>query len=164
MNLHTVNTGIVKNKKITRLGRGKGSGKGRTAGRGTKGYGSRSGSSMNLSFEGGQMPLFRRVPKRGFNNAGALEVACINVCDIDAMFSDGETVNVESLKAKGILKYRYDVLKVLGDGELTKKVKIQAHRFSKTAEEKIKAAGAEMEVLPGKKPVVKGVKKAKAEA
>ncbi len=161
MNLSNVNVGIQKNKKPTRLGRGKGTGQGKTAGRGHKGFGSRNGSSQNVSFEGGQMPLFRRIPKRGFNNAGAAKVANINVCDISGRFEDGEVVSPETLKAKGLIKYRYDILKVLGDGELTKKVKVQAHRFSKTAEEKIKAAGCEMEVLPGKAPLVKFQKKAK---
>lgn len=161
MNLSNVNVGIQKNKKPTRLGRGKGTGQGKTAGRGHKGFGSRNGSSQNVSFEGGQMPLFRRIPKRGFNNAGAAKVANINVCDIDKLFADGEVVSPETLKAKGLIKYRYDILKVLGDGELTKKVKVQAHRFSKTAEEKIKAAGCEMEVLPGKAPLVKFQKKVK---
>ena len=162
MNISNVNVGIKKNKKPLRLGRGKGTGQGKTAGRGHKGFGSRNGSSMNVSFEGGQMPLFRRIPKRGFNNAGAAKVANINVCDIDKFFEDGEVVSPETLKSKGLIKYRYDVLKVLGDGELTKKVKVQAHRFSKSAEEKIKAAGSEMEVLPGKAPVVKFQKKVKA--
>ena len=161
MNLTFVNTGIHKNKKGVRLGRGKGSGTGKTAGRGHKGFGSRNGSSQNVSFEGGQMPLFRRIPKRGFNNAGAAKVANINVCDIDKFFEDGEVVSPETLKAKGLIKYRYDILKVLGDGKLTKTVTIKAHRFSKSAEEKIKAAGSEMEVLPGKKALVKFQKKEK---
>ena len=162
MNISNVNVGIKKNKKPLRLGRGKGTGQGKTAGRGHKGFGSRNGSSMNVSFEGGQMPLARRIPKRGFNNAGAAKVANINVCDIDKFFNEGEVVSPETLKTKGLIKYRYDVLKVLGDGELTKKVKVQAHRFSKTAAEKIQAAGSEMEVLPGKAPLVKFQKKAKA--
>lgn len=159
MNLTEVNSGIIKHRKPKRLGRGKGTGQGKTAGRGHKGYGSRNGSSQNVVFEGGQMPLVRRIPKRGFNNADAAEVAIINLLLIEACFEDGETVSVETLKEKRLLKSRYDELKILGDGELTKKVKVVAHRFSKTAEEKIKAAGGEMEVLPGKKPVVKGQKK-----
>ena len=160
MNLTDINFGVEKRRKPKRLGRGKGTGQGKTGGRGHKGYGSRNGSSQNVVFEGGQMPLVRRIPKRGFNNAGALEVAIVNLMLIDACYEDGETVSVETLKEKNLLKHRYDILKILGDGELTKKVKIVAHRFSKTAEEKIKAAGCEMEVLPGKKPVVKFQKKA----
>lgn len=162
MNISNVNVGIKKNKKPLRLGRGKGTGHGKTAGRGHKGFGSRNGSSMNVSFEGGQMPLFRRIPKRGFNNAGAAKVAIINLGDIDGFFNDGEVVSPETLKAKKLIKYNYDVLKVLGEGDLTKKVKFQAHRFSKTAVEKIQAAGSEMEVLPGKAPLVKFQKKVKA--
>ncbi|MDO4570639.1 MAG: 50S ribosomal protein L15 [Planctomycetia bacterium] len=162
MNLHDVNTGIKKNKKSLRLGRGKGTGQGKTAGRGHKGYGSRSGSSMNVSFEGGQMPLFRRIPKRGFNNPLADRVASINLGKIDAFFEDGEVVSPATLKEKGLIKFRYDVLKILGDGELTKKVKIQAHRCSKSAAEKIAASGSELELLPGKAPVVKFQKKVKA--
>lgn len=161
MNLTSVNTGIQKNKKGVRLGRGKGSGTGKTAGRGHKGFGSRNGSSQNVSFEGGQMPLFRRIPKRGFNNAGAARVASINVCVIDKNFEDGEVVSPETLKKKGIIKYRYDILKILGNGELTKKVTIKAHRFSESAAKKIEAAGSKMEVLPGKKELVKFQKKEK---
>ena len=160
-NLSSVNTGIVKNKKGRRLGRGKGTGQGKTAGRGHKGQGSRNGFSMNVSFEGGQMPLFRRIPKRGFSNPGAPRVANFNVSDIENLFENGDVVSVETLQEKGLLKGRFDVLKILGDGELTKKVKVVAHRFSKTAEEKIKAVGGEVEVLPGKAPVVKFQKKAK---
>lgn len=161
MDISSVNSGIVKNKRPKRLGRGKGTGQGKTAGRGHKGYGSRNGSSQNVVFEGGQMPLVRRIPKRGFNNADALKVAVINLEQLDMWYSEGEVVNVETLKEKSLIKYRYDVLKILGDGELTKKIKICAHRFSKSAEEKIKAAGCEMEILPGKKPVVKFQKKEK---
>ncbi|MDO4551266.1 MAG: 50S ribosomal protein L15 [Planctomycetia bacterium] len=159
MNLTSVNTGIMKNRKPKRLGRGKGTGQGKTAGRGHKGFGSRNGSSMNVIFEGGQMPLVRRIPKRGFNNPHALEVAIVNLDLIDAYFEDGEEVTIQSLKEKGVLKHRYDVLKILGDGELTKKVKIVAHRFSGSAKEKISAVGAEIEILPGKKPLVKFQKK-----
>lgn len=161
MDISSVNSGINKNKRPKRLGRGKGTGQGKTGGRGHKGYGSRNGSSQNVVFEGGQMPLVRRIPKRGFNNADALTVAIINLEQLEKFYNDGEVVNVETLKEKGLIKYRYDVLKILGDGELTKKIKVCAHRFSKSAEEKIKAAGCEMEILPGKKPVVKFQKKEK---
>lgn len=170
MNLHEVNSGIVKNKRPNRLGRGKGSGQGKTAGRGHKGYGSRNGSSMNVSFEGGQMPLFRRMPKRGFNNADAARVANINLDKVSDYFEDGEVVSPETLKEKGLIKFRYDILKVLGnmpldeegnDVPFTKKLVFKAHRFSKSAIEKITAAGSTMEVLPGKAPVVKFQKKVK---
>ena len=97
----------------------------------------------------------RRVPKRGFHNKFALEVASVNVGDLEQVFEAGAEVTAESLKATGLVKGTYDVLKILGDGELSKKLKISAHRFSKQALEKIQKAGGEGVVLPGKKPVVK---------
>jgi large subunit ribosomal protein L15 len=155
MNLDDIHRGINKHKKRKRVGRGVGSGHGKTCGRGHKGQGSRAGFSMHPTFEGGQMPLVRRVPKRGFNNKWALVVAAVNVGDLDAAFENGDEVTPETLKAKNLAKQKYDILKILGDGELTKKLKISAHRFSKSALEKIEKAGGETVVLPGKKPVVK---------
>lgn len=159
MNLHDVNRGIHKNKKRTRIGRGPGSGHGKTAGRGNKGQGQLAGWTAHPAFEGGQMPLSRRVPKRGFHNRWALVVRSLNVGDLNDAFQDGAEVTPESLAAAGHLKGRYDVLKFLGDGELTKKLKVSAHRFSKTALEKIRSAGGEAIVLPGKAPVVKNKRK-----
>jgi large subunit ribosomal protein L15 len=161
MNLNDVNRGINKNKKRRRIGRGTGSGFGKTAGRGHKGQGSRAGFSMHPTFEGGQMPLVRRVPKRGFNNKWALEVAVVNIGDLNQICADGDEVTPALLKEKNLAKHDYDVLKILGDGELTKKLKVHAHRFSKTAVEKITAAGGEVVILPGKKPVVKNKMKPK---
>lgn len=161
MNLNDVHQGIRKRKKRRRIGRGPGSGHGKTAGRGHKGQGSRAGFSMSAVFEGGQMPLVRRVPKRGFTNQWALDVAIVNVGDLESLFEDGAEVTPESLREKHIAKGRYDVLKVLGDGELKKKLKVSAHRFSKSALEKIAAAGGETIVLPGKKPVPKNKQKAR---
>jgi len=155
MNLNDVNQGIIKNKKRKRIGRGPGSGYGKTAGRGQNGQRSRSGFSMKPNFEGGQMPLVRRIPKRGFNNRWAVTVAEVNVSDLEARFEAGETVTPETLLEKNLAKGRYDVLKVLGNGELTKSLKVVAHRFSKSAKEKIEKVGGSVEVLPGKKPVVK---------
>jgi large subunit ribosomal protein L15 len=155
MNLSDVNRGIHTNKSRKRLGRGPGSGQGKTAGRGHKGQKSRNGYWAPVTFEGGQMPLVRRVPKRGFNNRWALLVAVVNIGDLEERFQAGEEVNGETLKAKDLAKGRYDVLKVLGDGELTKSLKITAHRFSATAAEKIEKAGGQMVVLPAKAPVVK---------
>ena len=155
MNLSDVHRGIKKHKKRRRIGRGPGSGHGKTSGRGHKGQGTRAGFSMHPTFEGGQMPLVRRVPKRGFNNRWALVVAIVNVGDLDEAFAAGDEVTPESLRAKNLAKCRYDVLKVLGQGELTKKLKISAHRFSKSAREKIEQAGGEVVLLPGKKPVVR---------
>ena len=161
MNLNDVHQGIQKRKKRRRIGRGPGSGHGKTAGRGHKGQGSRAGFSMSAVFEGGQMPLVRRVPKRGFTNQWALDVAIVNVGDLESLFEDGAEVTPETLREKHIAKGRYDVLKVLGDGELKKKLKVSAHRFSKSAIEKIAAAGGETIVLPGKKPVPKNKQKAR---
>lgn len=155
MNLNDVNRGIQKHKKRKRVGRGPGSGHGKTCGRGHKGQGQRAGFSAHPTFEGGQMPLVRRIPKRGFNNRWALTVATVNIGDLERVFDNGAEVTPETLKANSLAKHRYDILKVLGDGELTKKLKVSAHRFSKSALEKIQQAGGEAVVLPGKKPVVK---------
>ena len=119
MKIHDVNVGITKNKRKKRLGRGTGSGLGKTSGRGHKGYFSRSGSSQHVSFQGGAMPMFRRVPKRGFNNKWALKVGAVNVGDLEAAFAAGEEVTVESVKEKNLAAYRFDILKILGDGDLT---------------------------------------------
>lgn len=161
MNIDDVNRGITKNKKRKRVGRGPGSGHGKTCGRGHKGQRSRAGFSMRPTFEGGQMPLVRRIPKRGFNNRWALSVGIVNISDLDVAFADGDEVTLETLQARGLAKGRFDVLKVLGDGQLTKKLKVSAHRFSKSAKEKIEALGGEIVVLPGKAPVVKNKMKSK---
>ena len=161
MNLNDVHRGVHKNKSRKRLGRGPGSGQGKTAGRGHKGQKSRAGYFVPATFEGGQMPLVRRVPKRGFHNQLGLTVAVVNVGDLEARFEAGEEVNAETLKAKNLVKGRFDLLKVLGDGELTKSLKISAHRFSRTAAGEDPQAGGEVVVLPGKKPVVKNKQKAR---
>jgi large subunit ribosomal protein L15 len=153
MNISDVNRGIKRNKKRKRIGRGIGSGHGKTAGRGHKGAGSRAGTSTRVTFTGGNMPLVQRIPKRGFNNRWALKVAVVNLGQIDEAFEKGEDVNVETLKAKNVARGRFDVLKILGDGELTKKVKISAHRFSESAKEKIEKAGGEMVLLRVRTPV-----------
>lgn len=153
MILDDVHRGILKNKKRKRIGRGPGSGHGKTSGRGHKGAGSRAGNSAHPTFQGGAMPLIRRVPKRGFNNRWAQTVVVVNVSDLEAAFQAGDEVTIETLVAKNIAKGRFDELKVLGNGELKKKLKVHAHRFSKSAAEKITAAGGEMVVVPGKTPV-----------
>ena len=163
MKLHDVNQGITKFKRRKRLGRGTGSGLGKTSGRGHKGQHSRSGASQHITFQGGAMQMFRRIPKRGFNNKWGLKVGEVNVSDLEKHFAAGEEVTPETLKAKDLAKYRYDVLKVLGDGEITKNLKVSAHRFSKSAREKIEKAGGEIVELPGKKPVVKNKMKAKGQ-
>ncbi len=153
MNLQDVHRGITKNRRRKRVGRGIGSGNGKTAGRGYKGARSRSGYSRKPTFQGGAMPLVRRIPKRGFHNKFALTVAAVNVEDLENVFEANAEVTPETLKEAGLVKYRYDELKILGDGELTKKLKVSAHRFSKSAEEKIRNAGGEVIVLPGRTPV-----------
>lgn len=159
MNLHDVNQGIEKHKKIKRVGRGSGSGHGKTSGRGHKGQGQLAGWTTHAAFEGGQMPLYRRIPKRGFNNQWALVVRTVNVGDLNESFEDGSDITPDSLTVA--VKGNYDLLKILGDGDVTKKLKVSAHKFSKTAEEKIKAAGGEVVILPGRAPVKKGEKRAK---
>lgn len=142
MIINDVHVGIQKRKPRKRIGRGPGSGHGKTSGRGHNGYYSRSGSSRRHGFEGGQTPLFRRVAKRGFNNAAfAATVVIINVGQLNKAFSDGDDVTVETLVSRGLIPSRHDAVKILGDGELTKKLNVGAHRFSRSAEEKIVAVG-----------------------
>ena len=155
MNLNEVHQGIQANKKRRRIGRGPGSGHGKTAARGHKGAQSRAGYSTHPAFEGGQMPLARRIPKRGFNNRWAKTVCVVNVADLNDACQDGDEVNLETLRGQNLAKGVFDVLKILGDGELNKKLKVTAHRFSKSAEEKIRQAGGEVVVLPGPKKFVK---------
>jgi len=155
MNLDDVHRGIQKNKKRRRIGRGTGSGHGKTSGRGHKGAGSRAGYSVHPTFEGGQMPLARRIPKRGFHNRFARVVRSINVGQLDSLFNDGDEVTPDVLRERGILKGRYELLKILGDGNLTTKLKISAHRFSKSAVEKIGKAGGESITLSGPAPTGK---------
>ncbi len=142
MMLHDVHQGITGARPRKRVGRGIGSGHGKTSGRGHKGAGSRSGYKRSLGFEGGQMPLMRRIAKRGFNNSYfAPVVAEVNVAALESAFEAGATVTPELLSEKGLAKGRFDEVKILGNGNLTKKLSIAAHRFSKSAEEKIAKAG-----------------------
>jgi len=149
MNLSDINRGIKKHKKRKRVGRGGGSGHGKTSGRGHKGQGALAGWTNALIFEGGASPLIRRIPKRGFHNAFASTVVGVNVGQLDKAFKEGEEVTLAALKSKNLAKGRFDELKILGSGELTKRLKISAHRFSASALEKIRSAGAEAIVLPG---------------
>ena len=128
-----------------RIGRGHGSGQGKTAGKGHKGQKARAGRGMQIGFEGGQMPLQRRVPKRGFNNIFAQEKAMVNVSVLNA-FEDGAVVNAAALQQAGLIR-AVAFVKVLGNGELTKKLTVQASAFSKSAQEKIEAAGGKAEVI-----------------
>ena len=163
MQLDDVHRGIQKNKKRRRIGRGPGSGFGKTAGRGHKGHKSRSGYSRKPNFQGGAMPMFRRVPKRGFNNKFALTIFAVNVGDLETSFEVGEEVTPELLARKGLAKGVYDELKILGNGELTKKLTVSAHRFSKSAEEKIAAAGGTVVRLPARRTPDERVAALKAE-
>lgn len=130
------------NKERKRLGRGTGSGLGTSAGRGTKGQNARKSGQVRPGFEGGQMPLVRRIPKRGFNNARfATVLEAVNLGMITDRFEEGETVNAESLKARGLIRGNKDGVKVLGDGEITKKLVFEVDKLSKSAAEKIEKAG-----------------------
>lgn len=146
MKLHELkpNPGSVKNKK--RLGRGTATGQGKTAGRGQDGQNSRAGGGTRPGFEGGQMPLYRRIPKRGFTNIFATNYSEINIDTLNR-FEDGTEVTPEMLKELGIVKKQLDGVKVLGRGELEKKLTVKAHKFSKSAVEKIEAAGGKVEVI-----------------
>ncbi len=131
-----------------RVGRGPGSGMGKTSTRGQKGQKSRSGVSIPAWFQGGQTPLYRRIPKRGFNNARfRTEYATINLSDLNRYFNDGDVVTPELLKEKGIIKKQLCGVKVLGNGELEKKITVKANRFSSSAVTKIESAGGKAEVI-----------------
>jgi large subunit ribosomal protein L15 len=149
MRLHDVHQGVVRNKKRKRLGRGPGSGQGKTAGRGHKGQASRAGWSIHPAFQGGAMPLVRRVPKRGFHNAFAPTVLIVNVGDLERCFQAGEEVTVERLKKSPLVGHRFDQIKILGDGQLTKALTVTAHRFSRSAVEKIEKAGGRVVRMTG---------------
>ena len=128
-----------------RRGRGHGSGNGKTAGKGHKGQKARSGAPR-IGFEGGQMPLYRRLPKRGFKNRNTLEIVAINMSALE-VFEDGATVTIDAMKEVGIIKNAKDGVKILGNGELTKKLTVQANGFSASAKEKIEALGGKAEVI-----------------
>ncbi len=162
MSLHEVHKGIQKHKKSRRIGRGIGSGRGKTSGKGHKGQIARAGYKALPIWQGGGSPLVRRIPQRGFTNIFGMVVASINVGDLEDLFEAGATITPELLQEKGVLKRRFDQFKVLGDGELTKKLSVSAHRFSASAKEKIEKAGGTATVLPGKTTVAEKRAKAKA--
>lgn len=147
MKLHELQKNIGATHAKKRVGRGSGSGLGKTSGRGQKGQKARSGGSINPVFEGGQLPLYRRIPKRGFTNAKFKTVyAVINLADLN-VFEDGTVVTPALLKETGLVKNQLDGIKVLGNGNLEKKLTIQANKFSASALEKIKEAGSKAEVI-----------------
>ncbi len=129
-----------------RKGRGIGSGLGKTSGKGHKGQKARSGGGVRIGFEGGQMPLYRRIPKRGFTNIFRKEYAIINISDLD-IFENGTEVTPELLKEIGLVKNTKSGIKILGNGELTKQLTVKAHKFSKTAADRITASGGKVEVI-----------------
>lgn len=146
MKLHELKPSQGSVKKRKRLGRGTATGQGKTAGRGQDGQNSRSGGGTRPGFEGGQMPLYRRIPKRGFNNPFRKEWTILNIEDLNA-FEDGTEITPELLIQEGMVKKLNYGLKVLGDGELQKKLTVRAHKFSQSAIEKIEAAGGKAEVI-----------------
>lgn len=164
MILNDVHADIKQFKKRRRIGRGVGSGHGKTAGRGHKGQRSRAGWSRQVTFQGGTMPMVRRIPKRGFTNKWAPKVAVLNVEQLEQCFESGDDVTPETIAKTPLMGHRYDVLKILGNGEITKKLKISAHRFSKSAVEKIEKAGGEVIRIPGPTPVEEKKKAAKEAA
>ena len=147
MKIHELSPAPGSNRPVKRIGRGPASGQGKTAGKGHKGQKARAGRGMNPGFEGGQMPLQRRLPKRGFNNIFAKEIAIVNVAALDAAFDNGAVVDSATLIEKGLVKKELDGIKVLAHGELTKKLTVKAHAFSAEAKAKIEAAGDTAEVI-----------------
>ncbi len=146
MKLHELKPAAGSTAPAWRKGRGPGSGNGKTAGKGHKGQNARSGGGVRPGFEGGQLPLYRRLPKRGFTNRFAIVYSIVNVEALNC-FEDGAVVNLDTLTEAGIVRKELDGLKVLGRGEITKKLTVQAKVFSASAKEKIEAAGGKVEVI-----------------
>ena len=146
MKLHELSPAVGSTKEAKRIGRGHGSGNGKTAGKGHKGQKARSGSGMRAGFEGGQMPLQRRVPKRGFNNIFATKFAIVNVSDLE-IFEANAVIDAQALQDKGLVKKLYDGVKVLGNGDISKSLTVKASAFSESAKQKIEAAGGKAEVI-----------------
>ncbi|MDO5553377.1 MAG: 50S ribosomal protein L15 [Planctomycetia bacterium] len=156
MDINTVNNGVAKRKGRKRLGRGTGSGTGKTAGRGSNGQGARAGFSMSPVFEGGQMPLVRRIPKRGFNNKAFADVVeSVSLKSIAACFDGSEVIGPEALLKRGLISRADSYVKVIGNDELDKSLKFKVHAASKGATAAVEKAGGSFEFLPKKKPVVK---------
>lgn len=146
MKIHELTPAPDSNKAVKRVGRGHGSGNGKTAGKGHKGQNARSGGGVRIGFEGGQMPLTRRIPKRGFNNIFAKSYATVNVSSLEK-FKEGTVVDTELLIAAGIIKKELDGVKILGNGNLTKNLTVKAAKFTESAKEKIEKAGGKAEVI-----------------
>ncbi len=146
MKLHELSPVEGSKKAAKRIGRGHGSGQGKTAGKGHKGQKARAGRGIRIGFEGGQMPLQRRLPKRGFNNIFAKNIVSVNVGTLDK-FEDGAVVDIQALVEAGIVKNSFDGVKVLGNGNITKKLTVKVSAFSESAKAKIEAAGGKAEVI-----------------
>ena len=146
MKLHELSPAPGSNKPVKRIGRGPASGQGKTAGKGHKGQKARAGRGMRPGFEGGQMPLQRRLPKRGFNNIFAKEIAIVNVGALNDAFEAGAVVDAAALIESGLVKKELDGIKILGNGEISKKLTVKANAFSKEAKTKIEAAGGSVEI------------------
>ncbi len=146
MKLHELSPAPGSVRETKRIGRGHGSGQGKTAGKGHKGQKARAGRGMRAGFEGGQMPLQRRVPKRGFVNKFATKYATVNVAELD-VFDNGAVVDTQALQEAGLVKKTFDGVKVLGNGTLEKKLTVKAAAFSETAKSKIESAGGKAEVM-----------------
>ena len=147
MKLHELSPAEGSKKSVKRIGRGHGSGWGKTAGKGHKGQKARAGHGMRPGFEGGQMPLQRRLPKRGFNNIFAKDIVTVNVGTLEKKFDNGAVVDIGALIEAGILKNSFDGVKILSNGTLTKSLTVKANAFSASAKEKIEAAGGKAEVI-----------------
>lgn len=147
MKLHELSPAAGSKKEVKRIGRGTGSGQGKTAGKGHKGQKARAGRGMRPGFEGGQMPLQRRVPKRGFVNIFGKELSIVNVSALDQSFEDGAVVDIDALLEKGLVKKVLDGVKILGNGEISKKLTVQVNAYSEAAKQKIEAAGGKAEVI-----------------
>ena len=147
MKLHELSPVAGSKKDVKRIGRGHGSGWGKTSGKGHKGQKARSGGSIRPGFEGGQMPLQRRVPKRGFNNIFRKKIVALNVNQLDAKFDNGAVVDAEALKNAGLVKNSFDGIKILGNGELTKSLTVKVDAFSESAKKAIEEAGVKAEVI-----------------
>ena len=147
MKLHELSPAEGSKKSVKRVGRGHGSGWGKTAGKGHKGQKARSGGGVRPGFEGGQMPLQRRLPKRGFNNIFAKEIVTVNLSTLNSKFEDGADVTAETLVAAGVVKNSFDGVKILGNGKLEKKLNVKVTAYSESAKAAIEAAGGKAEVI-----------------
>ena len=147
MKLHELSPAAGSKREVKRIGRGAGSGQGKTAGKGHKGQKARAGRGLRPGFEGGQMPLQRRVPKRGFVNIFGKEFSIVNVSALDQSFEDGAVVDIDALIEKGLVKKVLDGVKILGNGEISKKLTVQVNAYSEAAKQKIEAAGGKAEVI-----------------